>query len=74
MKLRSRTSRLRSALLVGLALAAAGSSAFTNAHAEGGKRCRGSRPGCHVGQEALCICESKQASDSTCRWVCGVLG
>lgn len=42
--------------------------------AAGGSRCRTSRPGCGVGAEPICLCPSKQASDSECRWICGALG
>jgi hypothetical protein len=74
MKIASPRVSLRAALLVALAAGAAGSSATHEARAEGGRRCHGSRPGCHIGAEPLCICDSKQASDTTCRWICGVLG
>lgn len=63
-------------LLAALTLAVVGLCAFpTTSTAMNGSRCHGtSKPGCGSGQDALCICESKQASDATCRWVCGSLG
>lgn len=67
--------RPRAWLLLALAALVAGGSATHDAHAERGRRCSGkSTPSCHIGAEPLCICESRTRSDSTCRYVCGVLG
>jgi hypothetical protein len=53
----------------------AGASTAHDARAEHGSRCRGkSTPSCGLGAEPLCLCPSRQASDSECRYVCGVLG
>lgn len=69
------SAKLKGAVLALLLLGVLMPAGSAPAAAAGGSRCHGSsRPGCGAGAEPICLCPSRQASDSECRWVCGSLG